>query len=100
MFVVQNNSNIELKNDVLKYISEKNRDAFVGYVKTFVKEEGWFQVDKIKEFINTHQDTFQKNKNGEILFGVLNFFLDMALMQNYDINVDNVDDLLVEYEHE
>ncbi len=102
---MQNNSNIEisfdtLKNDVLRGASKENRDTFVNYVKLFVKKNNWFQVDKITRFIKTYNKIFPDDEDGEILFGVLKFFLDTVLMQNYDTKVDNVYDLLDGFKNE
>ncbi len=103
---MQNNSNIEisfdtLKNDVLDVledVSKKNRDAFVNCVKLFVKKNDWFQVNEIESFIKKHNKIFSNGEVGEVLFRVLKFFLDTALMQNYDIKVDNVHNLLNEFQ--
>lgn len=83
-----------MKKDVL----ESQHDDFAYYVKIFVEKDNWFAVDKIQKFIGGHGNTFLDDKDGKMLFGVLKFFLDVALIQNRDIKTDDVYNLLNKFQ--
>ena len=99
---MQDNSDIKTPFEVLKKdVLENQHDDFADHVKTFIQKENWFTIDEISNFIKEHDDTFSNDEyheDGEILFGVLKFFLDTALIQNHDIKTDNVYNLLNKFQ--
>ena len=99
---MQDNSDIKTPFEVLKKdVLENQHDDFADHVKTFIQKENWFTIAEISNFIKEHDDTFSNDEyheDGEILFGVLKFFLDTALIQNHDIKTDNVYNLLNKFQ--
>ena len=88
---MQDNSDIKTPFEVLKKdVLENQHDDFADAVNSFVTEGGWFTVDKIQKFIEEHGGTFSNDEYERILFGVLKFFLDTAVIQNRDIKIGDV----------
>lgn len=92
---MQDNSDINaLLDDLKKNVLGNQHDDFAGYVKIFIQAKKRFEVDEIKKFIEEHGGTFSNDEYERILFGILKFFLDTAVIQNHYIKIDNVYNLL------